>query len=466
MNIYNPYILVPLLSLAVFIYYRQPDKSRTTYLLFLSISFLFYMDSHSAAYLLALALFNFGIGLYLERNPDHKNILLISIIFNVLSLAVPHFLKIISIADSNNILEYLIPLGIAYIVLQNIGYLLDVSHKIIPAEHNLIHFLTYILFFPKLLSGPVEAARNFLPQEKQSHQFSMDILQNAAQRILFGLFKKVVIADRLALITQEVFDNPDQYQGLTVITAILFYSFQIYFDFSGYSDIAIGTASLFGYKLTENFAYPYLATNINDFWSRWHISFTSWLREYIFFPLRRCFLKTKVRSKQFLAVFLPLLITMLVSGLWHGFSLPFILWGVFHGFLLFKNEIARKKKKCTDPDSNIFGKRLLTFSLVSFGWIIFRSSSMSDIGLLLRNIFVKSTTYSTLLQEISKMDLVLALGSIPILMVFESKLVDGKKRWMDFSPTFRWVCYFVILFSICAFGVYQPWNTEFIYAGF
>jgi len=466
MNIYNPFILIPLISLVIFIYYHLPKKIRTPYLLFLSIAFLLLMDSRGVIFLLCLALVNFGTALYIEKKPNHKTIHIIGILLNILALVVPRLLNFITVANSDSLLDYLIPLGIAYIVLQNIGYLLDVNRGILSADHNFLNYLSYILFFPKLSSGPIEAARRFLPQVKQNHHLSLDMLQNAALRILFGLFKKLVIADRLALITKAVFDHPGQYQGLTVITAIFFYSFQIYFDFSGYSDIAIGTAGLFGYDLMENFNHPYLATSISDFWNRWHMSFTIWLREYIFFPLRRFFLKRNNPNKQFYALFFPPLVTMLVSGLWHGFSPTFILWGLFHGVLLFINELTRKTKKNPDTSHSLLWKRILTFSLVALGWILFRSNTLSDVGLLIQSIFVKSTTYHAILQDISSMDLTIALLSIPLIIILETRMVDANKNWLDIMPALRWAAYLLILISIFTLGVYQPWNTEFIYAGF
>lgn len=224
-------------------------------------------------------------------------------------------------------------------------------------------------------------------------------------------------------------------------------------------------ARLFGYGLTSNFDHPYLATSINDFWNRWHISFTSWLREYIFFPLRRFFLRQHRSNSQFLSLLIPPLVTMLISGIWHSIQPTFIAWGLYHGLLLFVNVVVLKNKK-EDAHKQRWLKRIFTFGLVSLGWTLFRSASFADAVMLVQSIFVKSTTFHDLLQDIASMDLILALISIPLVMIAETILHDRQKTWMEMAPALRWVAYFVVLISICLVGAYQPWNTEFIYAGF
>jgi len=252
---------------------------------------------------------------------------------------------------------------------------------------------------------------------------------------------------------------------LTVITAIAFYSFQIYFDFSGYTDIALGIAHMFGYDLSPNFKKPFLAENINEFWNRWHITFTGWLREYIFFPLRRSLLRKRASFSQFLALFIPPLATMLASGLWHGFQPTYLVWGLYHGLLLYSNTAGAKKKR-SSPTHSPWPGRILTFALVSFGFLFFRSASLTDAGILLQSIFVKSTTYHDLLLNIHPMDLILSFAAIILIMGFETYLHDRQQSWSDLSFPVQWAVVLMLLLAISIVGVYQPINTEFIYAAF
>jgi D-alanyl-lipoteichoic acid acyltransferase DltB (MBOAT superfamily) len=316
-----------------------------------------------------------------------------------------------------------------------------------------------------LTSGPIEPARRFLPQMSKPKEYDPHVLRSGILQIGMGLFKKVVVADRLALIVDAVFDQPGMYHGLTVITAIAFYSFQIYFDFSGYTDIALGIARMFGYHLSPNFKKPFLAENINEFWNRWHITFTGWLREYIFFPLRRSLLRSRSSSKQFLALFIPPLATMLASGLWHGFQSTYLVWGLYHGLLLYANTAYTKKKNSSSTHSPWFG-RIFTFALVTFGFLFFRSASLPDTVILLQSIFVKSTTYHDLLLNIHPMDLILSFTAIILIMGFETYLHDRHKSWNDLSFGVQWALVLMLLLSISIVGVYQPINTEFIYAAF
>ena len=465
MDLTNPLLLIPALVIVVALYYAFPDQWRRYYLFFISLAFLFLATPQAGLLLVLLSLFNYGIGIFIERASRKKWVTTLSIVFNCIVFLFPRYIELTNTAALLVPINYLIPLGIAFITLQNISYLLNVSRGILPAERNLINFMLFITFFPKLTAGPIESARHFLPQVRQTHPYKAENIHQGLFLIGSGIFKKIVIADRLALITDQIFNNPGQYYGLTVLTAVFFYSFQIYFDFSGYTDIARGIAYLFGYDLSINFNKPFLAENINEFWSRWHITFTTWLRENIFFPIRRFLLRQSNNTTAFLALLIPPLITMLASGLWHGLKPTFILWGLYHGLLLFLTVLLSKNKKPQNP-RNRWSRRLTTFSLVTFGWFFFRASSIPEIGIFLQSIFVKSTTFHDLLLEIDAFDLVIAFAAIPMVMGFEIYLHDSQKAWNDLPVAVRWIACLAILLSISMLGVYQPGNTEFIYAGF
>ena len=465
MDLTNPLILIPALLVTATLYYALPESRRRPYLLLLSLAFLASITPQATFLLLAISLINYAAGLLLERNPEKIALRTLFILLNGMVWVLPRLFNLVDFSGLPFNASYLIPVGIAFITLQNIAYLIDVSRGILPAEHNLINYLLYVTFFAKLSAGPIEPARRFLPQLKQSYPYQAENIRRGLFLISMGIFKKIVIADRLALINDLVFNHPGQYYGLTVITTLIFYSFQIYFDFSGYSDMARGLATVFGYDLSVNFDRPFLAENINEFWSRWHMTLTAWLREYIFFPVRRFFLRQHNSISAFLALLVPPLLTMLVSGLWHGLKPTFIIWGIYHGVLLFLNAMQSRAKK-NNLKGSLWGRRLGTFGLVTFGWFFFRAASLADVGILLQSIFVKSTTYHDLLLTIDAYDLKIAFIAIALVMGFEIYLQDARKTWHDLPVALRWSAWLVILLAISMLGVYQTSNTEFIYAGF
>lgn len=462
MDLTNPLLILPPLFIAVTLYYMLPDSWQRLYLLLLSLAFLVSITPKTIFFLIIVSLCNFCAGLLIERDPKKTWLRTLFISLNVFVLAIP---RLFNQLNSNVLPNYLIPLGIAFITLQNIGYILDVSRGILPVEHNLINFLLYTCFFAKLSAGPIEPARRFLTQFKYIHPYNAENVRRGLFLISMGIFKKVVVADRLALINDQVFNNPGQYFGLTVVTAVIFYSFQIYFDFSGYTNIAHGLAIMFGYNLSINFDKPFLVENINEFWSRWHMTLTAWLREYVFFPTRRFLLCKHNSTSTFLALFIPPLLTMLVSGLWHGLKPTFIIWGIYHGVLLFLNAMQSKFKK-NRLKGSLWSRRLVTFGLVTFGWFFFRTTSLPDVGIFLKSTFVKSTTFHDLLLTIDTYDMIIAFIAILLIMGLEIYMQDTQKSWNNLPTALRWSVCLGMLLAISMLGVYQPGNTEFIYAGF
>jgi alginate O-acetyltransferase complex protein AlgI len=284
-------------------------------------------------------------------------------------------LKGAGLTTSLPVLQVILPIGLSFYTFEAINYTVDVYRRRTPAERNLFHFMLFILFFPHLVAGPIVRARDFLPQIRRPKRWDPARLQLGAQYLLMGMFKKLAIADRMAQFVDPVFSNPQHYSSGAVWLAVLAYALQIYCDFSGYTDMALGAAHLLGYKLAQNFNMPYLAGNISEFWRRWHISLSSWLRDYLFIPLGGS-RGTRRQTER------NLMITMTLGGLWHGASWTFVIWGVLHGALLIVHRRFREicdnrpalDKLLQSWPGRAFGIAA-TFLSVCIGWVFFRATS-------------------------------------------------------------------------------------------
>ncbi len=468
----NPLVLIPLLAIACLIYYFAPAKHRWLVLAVFSLGFYFWIGSWAILVLILSIMTNYLIGIWIGKSLEKnaKIPLIVGILVNlILWVAFKYGVEAVSpllLTTSANNLIY--PIGLSFFTLQNIGYLVDVSKKLIPAERNLGIFAAFISFFPKIAAGPIERGKNLLPQLRQEHIFDWENIAWGARQIAFGLFKKLVLADRLALVANEVFDHPGAYQGLSLAFGILCFAFQLYFDFSGYSDLALGIARLFGFRLTVNFKLPYLAEDIVEFWNRWHISLSTWLRDYIFYPTRRFILK-RFKSAVLLAAVIPPLLTMLASGFWHGTGWTFILWGLYHAGLyilviLRKNYLGIEKKLQTPWLK--YPKILVNFGFVSLGWILFRSSSILNAKIIVYNLFLKNTTLKPLFRSMGEYQVWFPLIIICIAVIFEVLLNEKAKQIDNLPGMVRWSVYFVIILMISAFGIYQASGNPFVYFRF
>lgn len=284
--------------------------------------------------------------------------------------------------------KVLVSVGISFYTFQTISYLIDVYLGKIQPEKHLGYFALYLCFFPKILQGPIERASKLLPQLKKPYEFNYMQTREGLILFVWGMFKKIVIADRLAFLVNTVFDKPEGVVGIPMIITIYAFAIQIYMDFSGYTDMALGTAKLFGIELTDNFRYPYAARSVTDFWRRWHITFSTWLQDYLFKPLQMKFRYWKVWGTIF-----ALMITFFISGLWHGASWTFIIWGLLHGIYLSLDQVWLPYKKKLNKKFHLETNKLwmwfeifITFNLVSFAWIFFRSGSLGLSCLIIRNI--------------------------------------------------------------------------------
>ena len=307
-------------------------------------------------------------------------------VFKYYDFFVSEFGALFGISTESLLLRIILPVGISFYTFQALSYSIDVYRKKIEPTRDIVAFFAFISFFPQLVAGPIERATNLLPQFLQKRTFSYEQGVDGMRQILWGLFKKIVIADNCAMYVAQVWATYYTQSGSTLLLAAILFTFQIYGDFSGYSDIAIGTAKLFGIKLMRNFNIPYFSRDIAEFWRRWHISLTSWFRDYVYIPLGgsrpnvvygvRCM----VESKKKLIVARNVMIVFLICGLWHGANWTYLVWGLYNVLLFLPLILMGKSKRY--KDSPLVWKQLpqmlLTFVLVAIGWIIFRAPSLSE----------------------------------------------------------------------------------------
>ena len=283
-------------------------------------------------------------------------------------------------------LNLIIPIGVSFYTFSAISYLVDVKRGKVKAD-NLLYVALYLSFFPKLTSGPIQRSGDFFEQAHSDRAIGFDSFKTGIQIFVFGLFKKIVLADRLSVFVNQVYATPKAFGSLTVLLAVIAYSFQIYFDFSGYSDMAIGVAKILGFNLPRNFNLPYLAHNVTELWKRWHISLSSWLMEYLYFPLGGS-RKGTFRS------YLNLVLTMVIGGIWHGANWTYVFWGFLHGLALVVHKLWMKLTKSDKKNPSLVGSIIsiiLTFAFTSVCWIFFRANSFENAIDIITRVFSFST---------------------------------------------------------------------------
>ncbi|GHU71246.1 alginate O-acetyltransferase [Spirochaetia bacterium] len=385
-------------------------------------------------------------------------------------------------------LNVLLPVGISFYTFQALGYSIDVYRGTVKAERNFLSYALFVTFFPQLVAGPIERTGNLLPQFKIDHHFDYDRVTSGLKLAAWGMFKKVVIADRLAVYVNGVYGSPGVYPASALLLATFFFTFQIYCDFSGYSDIAIGTARVLGFNLMTNFRKPYFSQSITEFWRRWHISLSTWLKDYLYIPLggNR---KGPGRQK------LNLLITFLISGLWHGAAWHFVFWGLLHGlFQIIERSIPERVNAALNKVPAL--RVCITFLLVCFAWIFFRAGSLSDAFLIVRKLASLPGEWAGYLAELPERGIVntvrvafqlgasnqgivtnsvegfrlrafgLSVMSVIILLMSDSwtRAVPGTKRIMRVPLVLRWAGYYALILTIIFNWVVD--SSQFIYFTF
>ena len=368
----------------------------------------------------------------------------------------------------------LLPVGISFYTFQTLSYTIDVYNNKTPAQRHLGVFAVYVSFFPQLVAGPIERSNHLLPQFFREHDFSYIRVKAGLQKMLWGFFKKIVIADNLAILVDGVYNNVDNYSGLTLIVATIFFTFQIYCDFSGYSDIAIGTAKVMGFELRENFKRPYFSKSIREFWQRWHITLSTWFRDYVYIPLGG---NRTIKWRWYYNVF----ITFLVSGLWHGANWTFVIWGALHGtYLIIALALTNPKKQFSSliqKQSKSFNKLLdvtITFILVAFAWIFFRANNLDDAIYIISNLFANYNEINLselriqfrgigLFQE----DLIKCFLLILALFLYSSYERSGNvwEKLQEKPKWIRWSIYYILVYGILFVAPHSNVNN-FIYFQF
>ena len=353
-------------------------------------------------------------------------------------------------------LNIILPVGISFYTFQTMSYTIDIYKKKLQPTKDFISFASFVSFFPQLVAGPIERASNLLPQILKKREFQYEQGVQGLRLILWGLFKKVVIADSLAPMVDNIFSNYEDFGGGILWLGAIYFAFQIYCDFSGYSDIAIGTSKLFGFELMSNFKFPYFSRNIGEFWRRWHISLSTWFRDYLYIPLGG---SKGGKWKSIRNIF----IIFLVSGFWHGANWTFIIWGLFHSILFLPSFIFKTNRKYTSsiiaentllPSLKEFFQVGTTFILVLIGWVFFRSETIIDsIG------FITKMLFDLNIPNIYRS------GILYVIIIFILDFFIRKNESSPFSFNYlRWIMYFLITFSIISkFG---NSNSEFIYFTF
>lgn len=397
--LFNSFTYIVFLIVAIGVYFLVEHRWRIW--LLLAGSYFFYMCwEWKYAFLIAVqTLIHYLCGLYLqwERHPRRRQCALATAVAVSLGMLSYYKYSNFFIGSLERMaaglglhwvlphLSIILPVGISFYCFQALGYTIDVYRGTVPAERHLSRFALYVAFFPQLVAGPIERAGHLLVQFRKRNNPDLTRFVSGSKLIVWGLFKKVVIADRLAFYVDRVYGNPDVYSGTTLLLATYFFAFQIYCDFSGYSDIAVGSARIFGYDLMQNFNLPYFATSVSDFWKRWHISLSTWFRDYVYVPLGGNRVSTLRWCFNIAVVFL-------LSGLWHGANWTFVAWGGIHGGYYLAEQMWRRhargpvlERVMPAPAARVV-RILLVFHLVLLAWVFFRAASLSQAGMILTRI--------------------------------------------------------------------------------
>jgi len=487
--LFNSFQFLLFFPIVTVIYFLLPYKFRWFHLLVASC--VFYM-AFVPVYILIL-FFTIAIdyiaGIMIEQaaGSRRKWFLVMSIVANVGVLAVFKYYNFFAVnlnqlasAYSIPLLSLILPIGLSFHTFQAMSYTIEVYRGNQKAERHLGIYALYVMFYPQLVAGPIERPQNLLHQFYERHDFDYENCKEGLKLMLWGLFKKIVIADRLAIIVKTVYAHPQNFNGVSLTIATLFFTFQIYCDFSGYSDIAIGAAKVMGFKLMNNFNRPYFAKSISNFWSRWHISLSTWFRDYLYIPIGG-------NRASRLRLYINLAIVFLISGLWHGANWTFIVWGALHCFYLISGMITKKARVGIlntmsirkNSSLNNFLSIVITFLLVSFAWIFFRAANLHDAVFISTHLFTGWNCLSSLqsikatVTALGGNDTILGiynlLTGIALILFLEFIQYKTKGRHaieiVNKKPQiWRWGFYYCLIIAILLFGAYD--NQQFIYFQF
>lgn len=469
-NSFQFWFIFPVIFLVYWLIPARYNVGRKVWLVL--VSYLLYMNWKPAfaLVLLGVTLITFWGGYLLDAQGDTKkrrHVVLLFALLGLLPLLVFKYYNFLNDSLSAGLsaiglkfampgLNWAVPVGISFFTFQAVGYMLDVYHGRLKAEKNLLDYVLFVSFFPQVTSGPISTAEDLMPQIKAAHTFDYEQGKQGLKQLLWGMFIKVVIADRLGLFVDTVYDNYIHYSGATCFVASVFYTLQIYCDFAGYSLMAIGIARTLGFNLIDNFRRPYLAVSVTDFWKRWHISLTRWLTRQVYIPLggSRC---SKPRT------YWNILVTFLVSGIWHGANWTFIFWGVMHGVLQII-EKALGWQKYEGKNVVVRSMRIaFTFLLVNFAWIFFRMPDIGDaFGMIVR---MFSDFGMPSISDMGVASMIILPVALFIMCFKDLKDEFWRSRFSFLNRRVsRWVIYVGLFCMILLFGVLD--GGQFIYVSF
>lgn len=352
-------------------------------LLISSIAYIIISDWSCVIYLFLMSAVTYVCGRLIEKQESGKLPITIGIMISIFLLAIPKYSLQVSAAfsklfsDGSISVEIMLPIGISFYTFSAIGYLIDIYRRKSKAYTSYLDYLLFLTFFPKLVCGPLVRSDNFFSQlESSETMVTLSNLEQGIQIFVFGVFKKLVLADRLGVFVNDVYNTPKAFSSFSILLAVISYSLQLYYDFSGYSDMAIGVGKILGFDLGKNFNLPYISKNLTEFWKRWHISLSSWLQEYLYYSLGG---NRKGKARTYVNLFL----TMLIGGIWHGAGVTFVIWGALHGagLIVHKLFMSKRKKLGKKQGGSLIGNFasvLMTFIYVSVLWIFFRASSLKN----------------------------------------------------------------------------------------
>ena len=484
--LFNSFEFLLFFPIVTVIYFLLPHKFRWFHLLIASC--VFYM-AFIPVYILILFLtivVDYIAGIMIENAEGRRRklFLAMSIVANVGILGVFKYYNFF-VGNVNHVflwthihanlplLKIILPIGLSFHTFQAMSYTIEVYRGNQKSERHFGIYALYVMFYPQLVAGPIERPQNMLHQFHEKHEFEYDEVVAGLRMIIWGLFKKAVIADRLALFTDPVFNSPHEYSGTVLLIATVFFAFQIFCDFSGYSNIALGTARVMGFKLMVNFNWPYSAKSISEFWRRWHISLSTWFNDYVYNPI-----SFPLRYYGSLAVIIASLCTFLISGIWHGAAWHYIVWGGIHGVAIGYEALTRKTrkkifKKIPPFIGNIIGITC-TFSYVCFSYIFFRANNLKDALYIVKKIPSASGDFAIMLQgHMPSLQMPLAnarvilcvvvIGFLELVHMIQNKrslniVLQNQPRYL------RWVIYYFFIMMILYMGVFQ--NRMFIYFQF
>lgn len=467
------FIFLPTVFILYWFVFKNSLKARNLLLLVASYVFYGWWDYRFLTLIVASTLVDFVLGILLTKNKNDSNrklLLLISITFNLGLLGFFKYCNffiaswvdawaLVGVDMQVSTLRVILPVGISFYTFQTLSYTIDVYRKKLTATKNIVSFATYVAFFPQLVAGPIERAIHLLPQFSKIKKFDFEFAKRGINLIIWGLFKKIVVADNCAYFVNQIFENPTGFSPAELWIGVILFSFQIYGDFSGYSDIAIGVSRLFGFDLMTNFKFPYFSRNIGEFWRRWHISLSTWFRDYLYIPLggSKGNLWQQIRN---------VFIIFVVSGFWHGANWTYIVWGFIHASLflpLLLNNKNRKYASGHDFKLKDGFSILITFIVVTFAWVFFRADNL-EIAMQYTLKMVQIDNFSiTNFYKTSKTMLftLISVLSLLVMMFLEFQAVRKHENEVYLS-TFK---LFFISIMILFFGVFKN-PAEFIYFQF